>query len=98
MTLDLITHLPKTDRGFDSIATFVDWLSKYTYFVPCTVHITAPELAYIFMATVVAKHGMPHKLISDCDPHFVSHFWHELMLVLGGNHALLMAYHPQMDG
>ena len=45
MTLDLITHVPKTDHGFDSIATFVDRLSKYTYFVPCTVHITAPELA-----------------------------------------------------
>ena len=45
MTLDLIMHLPKTDRGFDSIVTFVDWLSKYTYFVPCIVHITALELA-----------------------------------------------------
>ena len=44
MTLDLIIHLPKTNHGFDSIATFVDQLSKYTYFVPCIVYITAPEL------------------------------------------------------
>ena len=43
--MDLVTRLPVTARGYDSIATFVDRLSKYTYFVPCTAAITAPELA-----------------------------------------------------
>ena len=52
--MDLITHLPKTSRGFDSIATFVDRLSKYTYFVPTTSDVSAEELAYLFMRTVVA--------------------------------------------
>ena len=50
------------------------------------------------MATVVAKHGMPRKLISDCDPRFVSHFWRELISVLGCDNALSTAYHPQTDG
>ena len=40
-TMDLITHLPVTERGNDAIATFVDRLSKYVYFVPCTGSITA---------------------------------------------------------
>ena len=39
--MDLITHLPTTERGHDGIATFVDRLSKYVYFVPCSSGITA---------------------------------------------------------
>ena len=45
VTMDLITHLPVTDRGFDSIVTFVDRLSKYVYFVPCVEAISAEQLA-----------------------------------------------------
>ena len=37
--MDLITHLPQSTAGHDAICTFVDRLSKYTYFVPC--HSTA---------------------------------------------------------
>ena len=33
--MDIITHLPVTERGCDAFATFVDRMSKYVYFVPC---------------------------------------------------------------
>ena len=47
--MDLITHLPVTAQGHDAICTFVDRLSKYTYFVACKGDITAEQLANVFV-------------------------------------------------
>ena len=52
--MDLITHLPLTARGYDSILTVVDRLSKLVYFIPCKESNTAEELAHIFLSVVVA--------------------------------------------
>ena len=43
--MDIITHLPVTERGYDAIATFVDRMSKYVYFAPCKSMISAEDLA-----------------------------------------------------
>ena len=48
-----------TAAGHDSIVTFVDRLSKYVYFLACRHDITAEQLANLFLATVVARHGVP---------------------------------------
>ena len=74
-TMDIITHLPVTERGCDAIATFVDCMSKYIYFVPCKSTISAEELAQLFIATVVSRHGMPKRIISDRDGRYLSRFW-----------------------
>ena len=54
MSLDLITHLPVTAHGHDSILTIIDWLSKLVYFIPCKEAITAEEMAQLFLSVVVA--------------------------------------------
>ena len=71
-SLDLITHLSITARGYDSILTIVDRLSKLVYFIPCKKAISAKEMAQLFLSVVVAQHRMPQKLISDRDPRFLS--------------------------
>ena len=43
--MDIIMHLPLTDREYDNIAMFVDRISKYAYFVPCKSTILVEELA-----------------------------------------------------
>ena len=96
--MDLITHLPLTPVGHDTIATFVDHLSKYVYFIPCSGKITAEELAYLFIRMVVRNHGMPSKIISDHNPRFLSHFWSTLVAALKCKHSLSSAYHLEMDG
>ena len=53
-SLDLITHLPVTAGGHDSILTIVDRLSKLVYFIPCKEVITAEEMAQLFLSVVVA--------------------------------------------
>ena len=73
--MDIITHLPVTERGCDAIAMFVDRMSKYVYFVPCKSTISAEELTQLFIATVVSWHGMPKWIISDHDGRYLSRFW-----------------------
>ena len=75
VTMDLITHLPLTEGGHDAIATFVDRFSKMTYFVPIVGTIDAAQFAQVFFQTVVCRHGMPDRVISDRDRRFVSQFW-----------------------
>ena len=73
--MDLITHLPLTESGHDSIATFVDRFSKVTYFVPISSTISASDFALVFFQTVVTRHGMPQRVVSDRDRRFISAFW-----------------------
>ena len=73
--MDIITHLPVTERDCDAIAMFVDHMSKYIYFVPCKSTISAEELAQLFIAMVVSQHGIPKQIISDCDGRYLSRFW-----------------------
>ena len=58
-SVDVITNLPITANGYDSIVMFVDRLGKYVYFVACKHDISAEQLANIFLATVVTRCGMP---------------------------------------
>ena len=96
--MDLITHLPMSDTGFDAIATFVDRFSKVTYFVPVHGTIDASEFASVFFRTVVCKHGMPDRVVSDRDRRFISSFWQALLGLLQCKVSLSSSYHPQTDG
>ena len=57
--MDLVTHLPTTDRGYDAIYTVVDRLSKLTDFISCKHTVSAADLTWLFLANVVVRHGMP---------------------------------------
>ena len=74
-TMDIITHLPVTERGWKAIMMFVDRMSKYVYFVHCKSTISVEELAQLFIEMVVSWHGMPKRIISDRDGRYLSRFW-----------------------
>ena len=59
---------------------------------------TAEDLAYTFLRTIVANHGVPKQLVSDRDKLFTSNFWKSLMKQLGTNHKLSTSFYPQTDG
>lgn len=98
VTMDLITQLPKTPRGFDAIVTFTDRLSKRVHFAPTTTEIDAPGLAGIFFDTIFRHHGLPLKIISDRDPRFTSSFWRSLFGLTGTKLGMSTAFHPETDG
>src|SRR6185295_9211121 len=98
VTMDFITHLPKTKSNYDSIFVVVDRLSKRVHFIPTTATVTAPEVAQLFFTNIFQHHGLSQVIISDRDPKFISCFWQELFRMLGTCTAMSTAYHPQTDG
>ena len=98
ISMDLITSLPQTDEGHDSIVTVVDRLTKMVHFFPCSVHVTAAQLANLFLNNIFRLHGLPTEIISDRDPRFISAFWKEFCKLLGTKQNLTSPYHPESDG
>ena len=98
IAMDLMVHLPKTDRQNDAVAVFVDRFSKAAHFVACRTTCTAQDLAELFFKNVVRLHGLPMSIVSDRDSRFCSRFWSELFSRLGTRLDMSTAHHQQTDG
>ena len=61
--MDLITHLPKSPNGNDSIFVVVDRLTKYVHCIACRENIESKQLAQLFFEQVVRLHGLPTVII-----------------------------------
>ena len=97
ISMDFITGLLKSGNK-SVIMVVVDRLSKYSHFFTLQHPFTASMVAQLFMDKVFKLHGMPHSIVSDCDPTFTSNFWQELFKLQGTQLHLSTAYHPQTDG
>ena len=97
ITIDLVTDLPQSD-GKNTIAVFVDRLSKMVHFAPCTKEILAEKYGQLFIDHVFKHHGLPEVIIFDKDPKFTSRFWKELFQKLKTDLKFSTAFHPQTDG
>lgn len=98
ITMDLITDLPETKKGYDAVVTFVDRLTKIVHFAPTTKTAGAEKIAEVFVRTWYKHHGLPRVIISDRDRRFLSHFWQALFKALGTELRFSTAFHPQTDG
>ncbi|CAN4096633.1 unnamed protein product [Withania somnifera] len=65
MTMDFMSGLPCTSRGFDLIWVIVDRPTKSTHFIPIHSSYSAERLARIYIREVVKPHGVPISIISD---------------------------------
>ncbi|GJX79798.1 putative reverse transcriptase domain-containing protein [Tanacetum coccineum] len=98
ITMDFVTKLPKTSKGYDTIWVNVDRLTKSAIFTPMRETDLMDKLARIYLKEVVTRHEIPVSIICDRDPRFASNFWRSLQNALGTNLDMSTAYHPQMDG
>lgn len=64
--------------------------------------VTSPFLrafcGWSFSQEIVRLHGIPHSIVSDRDPIFVSCLWPELFRSWGTKLKMSTAYHPEIDG
>ncbi|XP_038972753.1 uncharacterized protein LOC103696780 isoform X1 [Phoenix dactylifera] len=97
ISMDFIEGLPWS-KGKNVILVIVDRLTKYAHFLAISHPYTAGEVAALFVNQVARLHGMPRSIVSDRDPIFVSHFWHEFFKLQGTTLRMSSAYHPQSDG
>jgi hypothetical protein len=98
VSMDLIVSLPRTAAGYTAIVVFVDRLSKMVRLAPCTDDVSAEQLADIFVAQVVANHGVPRSIVTDRDIRFTSKFWKAFVAQMRVQHGMSTAFHPQSDG
>jgi hypothetical protein len=73
ISMDFITGLPKSGNK-SVIMVVVDRLSKYAHLCALQHSFTTSTMAQIFMDQVFKIHGMPHSIVSDRDPTFISNF------------------------
>ena len=58
---------PENETEYNTIMTIVDRLTKYVYFVPIKKEMSAEELAYVFVKTIVGNYKIPERIINDRD-------------------------------
>ena len=51
-----------------------------------------------FLSMVVSQYELPDCITSDHDPHFLCHFWDELMTLPDTTLTFSTTSHPQTDG
>jgi hypothetical protein len=56
VSVDMITGLPKTARGYNAIIVFVDRLTKMVHICPTTENLTSKEFAEMFIQNVIRLH------------------------------------------
>ncbi|KAJ9563826.1 hypothetical protein OSB04_008986 [Centaurea solstitialis] len=98
ISMDLVTKLPRTAKGHDTIWVIVDRLTKSAHFLPIREDYKMDKLARIYIKEIVTRHGVPISIISDRDSRFTSRFWQSLQKSLGSQLDWSTAYHPQTDG
>ncbi|KAL0539863.1 hypothetical protein IC582_024084 [Cucumis melo] len=98
VSMDFITGLPRTLRGFTMIWVVVDRLTKSAHFVPGKSTYTASKWAQLYMSEIVRLHGVPVSIVSDRDARFTSKFWKGLQTAMGTRLDFSTTFHPQTDG
>ena len=98
VTVDMVTDLPVTPKGHDSILVFVDRLTKMCHLVPTTKTMSSEEFIRLFVDNVIKHHGAPINLISDRGSTFASKFTHTATSLMDVLQHHSTAYHPQTDG
>jgi hypothetical protein len=89
---------PGDPREYNYLIVFIDRLTSLVHLVPTQTTITAKDLAWIYLDTVIRAHGLPKSIVSDRDPKFTSKFWRELQRIFNTRLLMSTAYHPQTDG
>ncbi|KNE95757.1 hypothetical protein PSTG_10973 [Puccinia striiformis f. sp. tritici PST-78] len=97
ISYDLITDLPDS-KGYNSILTVVDRLTKMAHFLPCHKTMSANQLADLMLREVWRHHGTPKTIVSDRGSIFISQVTKELNNRLGVKLHPSTAYHPRTDG
>jgi hypothetical protein len=82
ISMDFIVGLPKLSNKL-VILVVVDHLSRYAHFCALQHPFRASIVAQLFMDQVFKLHGMPHSIVSYCDPTFTNNFWQELFKLQG---------------
>ena len=98
ITMDFVTHFPRTSWKHDAVWVIVDRLTKSTHFLAVRMTFTLEELCRLYIREIVRLHGVPVSIVSDRDPRFTSQFWKSFQKAMGTQLSMNTAFHPQTNG
>ena len=87
LSMDRITHLPKTEQGHTAIFVVVGKFTKKCHIAPCRDTDDAEATAVLFKDNCFRSHGWPSKVISDRGLEFTNKFVVALMQAFGTEHC-----------
>ena len=94
----LITHLPVTRNGHNTIFVAVYRCTKMVHLMPTTDKVTAANAVRLFINNVVKLHGVPEDFVSNRDPRFTGKFWQASCQSQGIDTRMSSAFHAETDG
>ena len=74
VTMDFVTHLPRTPQRHDTVWVIVDRLTKSAHFLVVQMTFTLERFCRLYIQEIVRLHGVPVSIVSDRDPRFTTHF------------------------
>ena len=95
--MDIVVGFPQTQKQYDSIWVVVDWLTKFSNFIPIKCTYMEKYYAKIFIDGIVCRHDIMSSIISYRGAQFTSKFWRSFQKGLGTTVMLSIAFHPQTD-
>ena len=98
ISTDFITCLPVTSKGNDTLAVWVDRLTKYVVLHPCTLTLNAVDFAQLTVDHVISKHGVPESMVRGRNVWYTAEFITHIFLILTCERKMSSAFHPQIDG
>ena len=97
VTMDFMTHLPRTPQGHDAVWAIVDWLTKLAYFLAVRMTFTLERFCRLYIREIVRLHRVPVLIVSNRDPKFTTHFWKSFQKAMGTRLTMSTAFHSQTD-
>jgi len=71
ISMDFVTHLPRSVRGHDSIWVIVDRLTKCAHFLPINQKMSLDKLAELYVREIVRLHGVDYlEVLAVVTEHF----------------------------
>ena len=98
VTMDFVTHLPRTQQKHDAVWVIVDRLTKLAHFLTLRMTFALERFYQLYILEIVRLHGVPVSIVSDRDPRFTTQFWKIFQKAMGTRLMMSTAFHPQTDG
>ena len=74
VTMDFLTHLPRTPQRHNAVWVIVDRLTKSAHFLAVRMTFTLERFFRLYIREIIWLHGVPVSIVSDRDPRFSAHF------------------------
>ena len=94
ITMDFVTHLPRTPRRHDAVWVIVHRLTKSAHLLVVRMTFKLEEFCRLYIQEIFRLHGVPVSIVFDRDPRFTAHFWKSFQKGMGTQLMMSTAFYP----